>query len=373
MIEERSVLVVSPSTAAAGALALDWIVAPGDQEGIAVWIRCRDNWLDDIENRSKRKNTRRAYSGDWNEFFQHWATVRLLPWQVGRIHAQGWVQHMRERGLADSTINRKVAALSSFYNYAADEFQTQTHEGPRGLWQHPNPFGSRKLRTAIDPYSRSLPSPTLPQVQALLRQIDTTTLNGKRDMAIILGMFITARRVSEWINIRGKDLTDADNGGKIFRYLYKGGKPKKQLIDPALWNIVQDYLQAAGRWPLQPDDYLFTAHDNAGKRFAAVPDEYDPAGQAISSRRVNAILKSYGRRAGIADECLHAHALRHAGARARRKNGADIYAIKDLLGHSSIAITQIYTDNVLDQPEDALAGLLVSQVIPQQLKLKFNR
>lgn len=373
MQEERAVLVVSPSTAAAGALALPWFVGPGEDEGIAVWIRCRDNWLDDIEARSKRKNTRRAYSGDWNEFFQHWSAARLLPWQVGRIHAQGWVQHMRGRGLADSTVNRKVAALSSFYTYASDEFQTQTSDGPRGLWPHPNPFGSRKLRTQIDPYSRSLPYPSLSQVQDLLRQIDTSNLNGKRDMAIILGMFITARRVSEWINLRGRDLADADGGGKVFRYLYKGGKPKKQLIDPALWAIIRDYLQASGRWPLEPDAFAFIAHDDAGKRFTSVPAAYDPAGQPISARRVNAMLKSYGRRAGIPAECLHAHALRHSGARARRKNGADAYALKDLLGHSSIAITQIYTDNVLDQPEDTLAGLLVSQVLPQQLKLKFSR
>ena len=162
-------------------------------------------------------------------------------------------------------------------------------------------------------------------------------------------------------------------GGKTFRYLYKGGKPRKQVIEPDLWEVVQTYLEAAGRWPLGPDDYIFIAHDDAGKRFSNVKTTYDRQRQPISARRVNAIMKAYGRRAGIPDERLHAHALRHAGARARKQAGADIFHLKAILGHSSIAVTQIYSDDVLDQPEDTYASQLVADVLPKQLHLKFNR
>lgn len=369
--QTTALVLLSPSTATA--LDLPWILGPEEQAAFDVWIRCRDNWLDDIEARSKRKNTRRAYAGDWTEFFGHWRHLQLMPWGVSRIHAQGWVQTLRTRGLADSTVNRKVAALSSFYRYASDEFQTQTPDGPRGLWPHPNPFGSRKLRTQIEPYSRSLPFPSKLQVRDLLHQIDTRTLTGKRDLALLIGMFVTTRRVSEWINIRGQDLEDDGDGGKTFRYLYKGGKPRKQVIEPDLWNVIQTYLSAAGRWPLGPDDYIFIAHDDVGKRFSNVPATYDRQRQPISARRVNAIMKSYGRRAGIPDDRLHAHALRHAGARARKQAGADVFHLKAILGHSSIAVTQIYSDDVLDQPEDTYASQLVADVLPKQLHLKFNR
>lgn len=350
-----------------------WIVSPEDEKAYDVWTRCQNNWLDDIEARSKAKNTRRAYAADYAEFFGHWRHMNLMPWQVGRIHAQGWVQHLRQRGLADSTINRKVAALSSFYRYASDEFQIHTPEGPRGLWPHPNPFGSRKLRARVKPYSRSLPFPSTEQITAMLAVIPTDTPNGLRDLALLLGMYVTTRRVSEWSKIRWGDLEDNGAGGWIVSYRYKGGEMKKQAIDPDVRLLIEFYLQASRRWPLADDDYIFISHSDVGRRFPTVPDNYDPAGAPISPRRVNAILKSYGKRVGIPEERLHAHSLRHAGARARRKNGADVFDLKSILGHSSIAVTQIYTDDVLDQPEDAHGAAICAAVMPKQMKLKFSR
>lgn len=353
---------------------MTWAVSPEEEQAVDVWVRCRDNWLKDIVARSKKGNTERAYRADWLEFFGHWRHINLMPWNVGRVHAQGWVQAMRDRGLADSTINRKVAALSSYYHYASDEFQIMGPTGPKGLWAHPNPFGSKKLRTVVDPYSRALPSPTSEQVTELFKVIPTDTPQGLRDLSLIMGLFVTTRRVTEWTSIRWGDLSDADGGGKIMKYRYKGGKIKKQKIDQGLWRLIEEYLKASGRWPLQADDDpIFIALSDTGRRLECVRPDYDPTKQPISSRHVNGLLKSYGRKAGIPVECLHAHALRHAGARFRRKNGADVYDLKDLLGHSSIAITQIYTDNVLEQPEDDMAAMIVSQVMPKQLKMKFAR
>lgn len=352
---------------------LVWIVSPEDAEAYDVWTRCQNNWLDDIEARSKAKNTRRAYAADYAEFFAHWRHMNLLPWQVGRIHAQGWVQHLRQRGLADSTINRKVAALSSFYRYASDEFQIQTPRGPRGLWPHPNPFGSKKLRSQIEPYANSLPFPSTGQIDAMLNVIPVDTVNGLRDLALLMGLFVTTRRVSEWRSLKWGDLEDDDEGGKVMTYRYKGGKVRRQSIPPELWQVVELYVRQSGRWPLHDDDYVFIAHHDAGKHLPTNGAGYDPANQPISARRVNAIFKSYGRKVGIRDEALHAHALRHAGARARRKAGADVYALRDILGHSNIAITQIYSDNRLDKPEDSHGAAIVAAVMPKQLKLKFSR
>jgi len=88
----------------------------------------------------------------------------------------------------------------------------------------------------------------------------------------------------------------------------------------------------------------------------------------VGASYINQLIKRYGAAAGIPEEKLHAHALRHAGARARRKAGADVWDLQATLGHASIAITQRYTEDVLDEPEDAYADT-VAAVLPKQLKL----
>ena len=95
---------------------------------------------------------------------------------------------------------------------------------------------------------------------------------------------------------------------------------------------------------------------------------YDPATQPVGASYINALIKRYGTAAGIPEEKLHAHALRHAGARHRRQAGADVWSLQATLGHASIAITQRYTENVLDEPEDAYADT-IGAILPKQLKL----
>ena len=332
------------------------IIDPSDEDAVTAWLRCRDNWLDDLEARSKRGNTRRAYSASWIDFFSYWQSRKVFPWTVGRVHAQGWVQAIRNRGLSDATVNRQVAALSSFYRYAGEEFEIKGSDGlSRTLWEHPNPFGSRKLRAQIKPYGRSRGRvPSTEQVAALLRHIDTDTPQGLRDMALLLGMFVTTRRITEWSQLRGSDIRDS-RAGKIFEYRYKGGEIKQQSMPASVWAIIENYLRADCRWPLQGDAPIFVAswHTASVKR-------------AITPRRVNMIIRKYGKMAGLPDGLLHAHALRHAGARARHAAGEDIVAIKDILGHSSIATTQIYLD-ALDEPVDDMAGLIAGLVLPDGL------
>jgi len=354
--------------------AVTWQVAPEDRERYDRWLRCQFDWLSALERRSNASNTRRAYARDVVDFFAAFAEERLLPWAVTAVHAEAWVQALRGRGLADSTINRKVAALASLYRYAASDAIYTDASGVRAaLWPWPNPFSGRGLRVQVSPYARAA-YPTSGQVTALLAAIDLTTLTGLRNMALLAGLFATTRRVSEWLGLRGRDLHRDAAGGYWFEYRYKGGSPRRQAIPADIMRTIEAYLRADNRWPLAPEDYLFRATTAAGSRLrradgaAQVRPGYRPDRQPLSASYVNRLIRRYGAQAGIPPERLHAHALRHAGARWRKDHGADVWQLRETLGHTNIAVTQVYTDSALDEPQDAYADT-IGELLPRQLKL----
>lgn len=363
-------------------------VAPEEQKRYSVWQQARDAWLASIERRARGSvNTRRAYEHDYNEFFRFFelwvgpeGDIGLQPWQVGGVHVEMWIAALHDRGLADSTVNRKLAALSSFYQFVSYKYTIVVPEGNRALWTQPNPFRIPD-RVQVEPYNRSV-YPAVDDVTAILRAIvaDTsvTAVQRLRDLALIGGLFFTTRRVSEWLTLTWGAIHDTGEG-VWFGYRYKGGKQKKQAIPKPVWVWVKAYLEADGRLErMQPTDYIFLAVTDTAKRFhrtegrgGQVPTSYDPGNQPLSPHRVNDLLKKYGRRVGVPDAQLHAHGLRHAGARTRLADGANIHELKDILGHGSIAITQIYTDRVLVVPEDARGDALATK-LTAQLKLPLK-
>lgn len=382
--QNREIIVVEPVVTNT----VSFIITPDDDKRFNVWQQARDSWLASIERKSRgSKNTRRAYEHDFNEFFRHfelWVTpdgdVGLKPWQVGGAHVEMWIESLHDRGLAESTINRKLAALSSFYNFVGYKFTIAVPEGSRALWTQPNPFRIPD-RVQVEPYNRSV-YPALDDVLAILRTIANDTrisaVQRLRDISLIGGLFFTTRRVSEWTTLTWGAIHETGEG-VWFGYRYKGGKLKKQAIPKPVWEWIKAYLELDGRWgKLQPADYIFLATvDTAGRfhrtggRGGQVSSGYDPAQQALSPHRVNDLLKKYGRRVGVPDEQLHAHGLRHAGARARLADGAGVHELKDILGHGSIAITEIYTNKVLHTPED-LRGDALAARLTQQLKLPLK-
>lgn len=383
-IQTREIIIPEPVTA------VSFIVAPDRDQRSPTWQQARDTWLAAVERKSKgSRNTRRAYEHDYNDFFAFFdlwmgpdGAIGLQPWQVGGAHVETWIRALYARDLADSTVNRKLAALSSFYNYVSYNYTVADGDTSRALWTQPNPFRIPD-RVKVEPYERSV-YPSTDDVMAMLRSIaGDTRISGVqklRDICLIGGLFFTARRVSEWTTLTWGALHDVGSDtGVWFEYRYKGGKVKKQHIPVTVWTWIKAYLDLDGRWgKLRPSDYLFLATTDTAGRFhrshgrgGQVDSGYDPARQPISPHRVNDLLKKYGRRVGVADELLHAHGLRHAGARTRQDDGADIHELKDVLGHSNIAITQIYSDRVLVTPEDARGDALAARMT-QQLKLPLK-
>ncbi len=286
------------------------------------WDTTIQAWLDSKQRRSGREHTARAYRCATDQFCA-WLDQLSPPVPLDAITlilASQWITSLTH--LAPATVNLKLAALTSLYNYA-----TQV-----GLWpaRLANPFAGIE-RARIDPYSRAI-YPTTDELRAIIR----AARPNKRNFALILTFAVTCRRASELMSMRWGDIehtpTNGDNN-RIYRFtVRKHGAEitRRAVLDYNCYIAILDYLSAAGRMTPNDSDRIFT----------------------ITARRANDILKQYANDAGVDIRRAHLHGLRHAGARLRFREGAHPIDIMHLLQHSSLAVTQIYIDQVLDEPRD---------------------
>jgi len=305
------------------------------------WDECIAHWLASIERRSGSRHSVRAYRGDVARF----AAWHRGEWaEVSAETAQRFVGALAETALRPATINRTVMTLRSLFRFAAEE------TGRAPLWSCPNPWGSRTLTQRV---TRQVQMPSTSQVTRLLGAIDRTTTVGLRDYALFAGLFTTSRRLAEWLQVRWGDIHQTAQGWWV-AYVGKGNRPGRQALTPATCAAVEAYLRAAGHWPPAADDYVFV-------RLRPAASWKRPLAAGYVYRR----LRRLGLLAGQPWRVSHPHGLRHAGARRHRKAGADVWQLRELLHHSSLATTQIYTENVLDEPEPDPFAASVDAVLPQ--------
>ena len=177
-----------------------------------------------------------------------------------------------------------------------------------------NPFEAGNLRPRLSSCSR-LPSLSLHEMRSLLAQIELRGATGWRNLALLLGLFIVARPVSQWVGLRTRDVHV--EGALVYCEVPgRGGKRVRQAIPLGLWRILQRYLMLAGRWPLKRDEFVFTARH----------------GQPLSTRYVGELVRRYGRAAGIDEDRLQARVLCQAGAQIRRARNAGVRELEALLG-----------------------------------------
>ena len=342
-----------------------WRVAAVDlSQQWSTWIACRDRWLAAKARKSGSTHTRRAYATAWDQFFGWASATGAEPWQVTASIAAEWVAHLADvEELATSTVNAKVAALSSFFTYASEAYAlpdsgdgTVGDEQPlhRGL----NPF-RRVERPELQPYGHAV-YPNRDEVERLLAAIDLRTARGWRDRAIVLGLLTMAQRFTAWLSVTWGQIHQGESGW-YFEYRAKGGHRCKAAVHPPVMQAVEEWLRRSERWPLEPGEYVFVADDP--DRAARLPnvqptDELRP----LTNGTVNGMLRTLARRADVDPAKVHAHGLRHAGARWMRAQGADVWDLQRLLGHKSISTTQIYIEEVLDEPENKWGASIAHQL-----------
>jgi integrase/recombinase XerD len=306
-------------------------------------------------------HTRRAYHKAWQLFLDF---THKQPPEIGRADVAAWIDFLRLQGLSPETIHQRLAALSSFYTYTMRTYTTVDLAGreqplhtfnPAAAVPHPKtaPYGKARYLTADE-------------ARALLAAIPRHTLQGKRDYALFLAYLATGRRNSEIRLLRWCDFEFGSISidktlpeGKVF-YRWTGkGKLRRDECPLILWDAIQSYLHAANRLskgagPLRPlpTDYIFIPLNDHASRFPCAKSEPLTANRPLSPRMLDRLVKKYARLASLDPDKITVHTLRHTAAMLRKQAGDDLESISSFLGHSTLAITQIYLHSVEGRHDD---------------------
>jgi site-specific recombinase XerD len=248
--------------------------------------------------------TRKAYVGDVGAFAEWMGRGGVDgPDGVDRMHLRRYLASLGTRKLARATIARKAAALRCYFS-----------------WQ------VRQGRLDADP-ARSLRAPSgggrLPRVLsggevAALLNAEAVTALDRRDLAVLELLYAAGLRVSE---LCGLDRGDLDLRGRTVTVLGKGGKQRRVPVHDAA-------VAALGSWLRDGRDTM------DGPPEAAFVNQ---RGARLGPRDVRRILD----RRAVSP--THPHALRHTYATHLLDGGADLRVVQELLGHASLATTQVYT------------------------------
>ena len=267
------------------------------------------------------RNTMDAYRNDLSQFQEfirgrlNGTSEREDAWRwVDLELLNDYIADLRGRkGYRDTTTARKVAAIKSFFTYLAQNGDIE--EPPT------ESLGSPRVGRTLPKYL------TEEEIESLLEAAGQPgTAESRRDANILELLYATGLRVSELVSLNVQDIDFQES------YIRCWGKGSKERIV---------YAHAKAMGGLQ--EYL------AGPRMSLVGDNKDePAlfvnhrGERLTRQWVWTILKTYGKKAGL-DQKITPHTLRHSFATHLLQKGASLRHVQELLGHSSISTTQVYT------------------------------
>lgn len=277
------------------------------------------------------KQTRRAYRNDIDEFMR-FAGINSPEQlrEITRAHVLAWRKTLEDKGLAASTLRRKLASLSSLYEYLCDRNAVAF-----------NPVKGVK-RPKVESQEGKTPALGDHQARRLLDAPDPASLKGKRDRAILSVLLYHALRREEVSLLRVKDVHER-RGVVHLRVFGKGGKERFIPLHPNAAERINDYLMANGHLADKDGALFRPVRNNVG---GSLKSALTP--QSIYA----AVVKSYMDKIGVKGERMGPHALRATAATNALDHEADIAKVQEWLGHANIATTRIY-DRRRTRPEDS--------------------
>lgn len=263
------------------------------------------------------KNTVEAYSNDIRKFAQYLESENIDQWaKVETATIRGYLASMQNTELTNTTRARNIAALKSFFRFLYLEHYTEHNFGE--LLESP------RKEKVLPKYL------TLEEVEHLLEAPDVSTPHGCRDKAMLELLYASGLRVTELITLKISDINFE------MAYVRCFGKGAKERVIPI------------GRYALAAlEQYLNYCRPKVENNWQTDILFLNKEGRGLSRQGFWKLIKKYGREAGITTE-ITPHVLRHSFATHLLLNGADLRAIQEMLGHSDIATTQIYT-HLLDE------------------------
>ena len=265
-------------------------------------------------------NTLSSYLRDIRQFGEYLdlhAECTIL--EADEETVQGYVNWLKNNGKSVATVSRCIASLKNLYAFLC-------------LRQHLDRNPAAHLVT--DKNVQKLPQIlTSKEVELLLEQPECVDAKGYRDRAMLELLYATGMRVTELIDL---NLTDVNIDAGVIRCESRG-KERYIPMYPAAIKALSEYIEL-----VRP-------------QMLALPDEealfVNVSGERMSRQGFWKIIKYYQKKAKI-EKDITPHTLRHSFAAHLLENGADIHSIQEMLGHSDISSTQVYSHLVKKQLKD---------------------
>ena len=278
-------------------------------------------------------NTISAYRLDIEKFFHYLSTNQLSLEQVTPEQLSFYVAWLRgmentEFKIGESSIARNIISIRSYFTYLAKEHK---FNNPSSNFKPPK-IGKR-LPKAL----------TIDQVMSMLN-IAGTDLISSRDKALVELLYATGARVSELINLNTLDISTVDTEVGTTTTVKLKGKGGKERVVP-----IGSFAVAA------VNDYLVRSRPTLLKVSTQKALFLNQRGGRLSRQSAWNLVAKAAERAGLSDQ-VTPHSMRHSFATHLLDGGADIRVVQELLGHSSVTTTQIYTLITIDHLRESYAN-----------------
>jgi integrase/recombinase XerC len=258
-----------------------------------------------------------AYQTDLEQLFAYMASQFDTPAleAINPLLIRSWLAELKTDGMDSRSINRKISSLKSFFKY--------------------------QLKTGVlttNPMTTIVSPKTSKRLPAFVEEVDLKTLfehvafpdtwQGRTEKLVLRLFYSTGMRLSELIHLKVSQLDAAQYQLKVL------GKGNKERIIPLGADLVQVLQAYQSDLPERP----------AGEQRFFLTEQ----GKGLQPRSVYAFVKAYLGQVTTLQK-KSPHILRHSFATHLMNNGADLNAVKELLGHSSLAATQVYTHNTIEK------------------------
>ena len=260
------------------------------------------------------EHTVKSYTTDLKQFtdficdeFQIIDKIDAIRFQIIRT----WIASLLEKGISPRSVNRKISTLKSYFKFLIREGVIL--ENP--MIKLVAPKSKKRLPVFIEEE----------QIFSLLNEVQFEDgFTGERNKLIIEIFYVTGIRLSELINIK---ILDVNFHSQVIKVV---GKRNKERLIPLSSNVLEELKNFIDKY--QIDYFLFANED----------------GKKLYTKLVYRIVNKYIGKISSLNK-RSPHILRHTFATHMLNNGADINAIKDLLGHANLSATQVYTHNTIEK------------------------
>jgi len=255
-----------------------------------------------------------SYSNDINQFTLFLSDEYQITSDMSEVNFQivrAWIASLLEQGVSPRSVNRKISTLKTFFKFLIREGIID--ESP--MLKIVSPKSKKRLPLFIEE----------DQIESLLNEVKFEDgFVGKRNKLIIELFYVTGIRLSELIEIKIIDINFDDNLVKVL------GKRNKERLIPVSQRIIKELKYFIAKYNIS--NHLFT----------------NMHGKKVYTKLVYRVVNKYiGEISSINKKSPHI--LRHTFATHMLNNGADINAIKELLGHANLSATQVYTHNTIEK------------------------